>query len=72
MLTMKIRQHVLLPDVFGVTVKMENGHKLDFVSNVLQVINGIVQIPLSFLIKVDQSGGSCYENSKLLRNIQRF
>lgn len=43
----------LLPDNFGVTVKIEDRHKLDGVSYMLQVINGVVQISFPFFIKVD-------------------
>ena len=45
----------MLPHIFGLTVKIQNGHKLEDVSCVLQVINGIVQISLPLLVKVDES-----------------
>lgn len=34
---------------------MEDGYKLGDILYVLQVINGIIQVSLSLLVKVDQS-----------------
>ena len=42
-----------LPDSFGLTLEMEDGHELDVVSYMLQVVNGIVQISLPVFIKVN-------------------
>lgn len=47
-----------LPDRFGVTIKMEDGHKLCGALDMLQVINGIIQVSLPIFIKVDQSRSS--------------
>lgn len=45
----------ILPDSFGVTFKKEDGDKLHDILYLLQVINGIIQVSLPVLIKVDQS-----------------
>lgn len=47
-----------LPDRFGVTIKVEDGHKLRHALDMLQVINGIIQVSLPIFIKVDQSRSS--------------
>lgn len=55
----------LLPDIFRMAVKMENGHELGGVSCMLQVINGVVHISLPVLIKVDQSRRTCADKHAL-------
>lgn len=47
-----------LPNSFAVTVEMKDGNKLGDVPQVLQVVNGIIQIPLPFLVEMDQSRSS--------------
>ena len=51
--------YIVSPDRFGVAVKMKDGHKCGAVISMLQIKNGVVQVPLTLLIKVDQSRGSC-------------
>lgn len=48
----------IIPDSFGVTVKMEDGYKLGDPFHVLQVINGIIQVSLPLFVKVDQPRGA--------------
>lgn len=62
----------VLPDIFAVTFKVEDGHKLSDVSRVLQVIDGIVQISLPLLIKVDQSRGTCNNKPLLHQTVHRI
>lgn len=62
-----VRQYksVLLPDSFGVTVEMEDGYKLGVVFYMLQVVNGIIQVSLPLLVKVDQSRRTCNDTPLL-------
>lgn len=58
-----------LPDIFGVTVKMEDGYKLGGVSRVLKVVNGIVQVSLPLVVKVDESRRTCDDTTPGIENI---